>query len=102
MSVKEIDRCTSKRKVPVRSGPFPLLPDDPPLRSPIRHSRMARRRALVLGAIYVLIMVHVGHWLLRGRTISPVEPSESMRTLELGQLNAGFLFFILAIVSTAI
>lgn len=102
MAVKEIDRCTSKRNVPARTGAFPLLPDDPPLRSPIRHSRMARRRALVLGAIYVLIMAHVGHWLLNGRTISPVEPSESMRTLELGQVNAGFLFFIFTIVSTAI
>ena len=102
MAVKEIDRCTSKRKVPVRMGAFPLLPDDPPLRTPIRHSRMARRRALVLGAIYLLIMAHAMHWLYRGSTISPVEPSESMRTLELGQVNAGFLFFILAIVSTAI
>jgi polyferredoxin len=63
---------------------------------------MGRRRALVLGAVHVVILAHVTHWLLRGRTLSPVEPSESMRTLELGELNAGFLFFILAILSTAI
>ena len=86
----------------MHAGAFPLLPEDPPLRSPIRRSRMAKRRALVLGGIYILIMAHVAHWLLKGRTVSPVEPSESMRTLELGEVNAGFLFFILAIVSTAI
>jgi len=102
MAVKESDRCVSKRKVPVVAGVFPLLPEDPPLRSAIRQSRMARRRALVLGAVYVVMAAHVGQWLLTGRTVSPVEPSESMRTLELGQVNAGFLFFLFAIAATAI
>jgi ferredoxin-type protein NapH len=68
----------------------------------MKRSRMGRRRALVLGLVHVAIVLHVTHWLLRGRTVSPVEPSESMRTLELGELNAGFVFFVLAIVSTAL
>ncbi len=32
--------------------------------------------------------------------MTPLEPSESMQTLELGYVNAGFLFFALAILST--
>ncbi len=68
----------------------------------MKRSRMGRRRAIVLGAVHLVILLHVTHWLVRGRTLSPVEPSESMRTFELGQLNAGFVFFALAIVSTVI
>lgn len=34
--------------------------------------------------------------------MSPLEPSESMQTLELGYINAGFIFFALAILSTLI
>ncbi|HET9888725.1 MAG TPA: 4Fe-4S binding protein [bacterium] len=102
MAVKESERCVSKKEAPVVAAAFPVLPEDPPLRSAVRRSRMARRRALVLGAVYVLMAAHLGQWLLTGRTVSPVEPSESMRTLELGQVNAGFLFFIFAIVATAI
>lgn len=63
---------------------------------------MGRRRALVLGAVHVVVLVHVLHWKLAGRTLSPVEPSESMRTLEFGEVNAGAVFFALAILSTAI
>ncbi len=68
----------------------------------MKRSRMGRRRALVLGAVHLAIALHVTHWLVRGRTVSPVEPSESMRTLELGELNAGFVFFVVAILSTVI
>ena len=32
--------------------------------------------------------------------MTPLEPSESMQTLELGYINAGFIFFVLAILST--
>lgn len=32
--------------------------------------------------------------------MSPVEPSEAMQTLEQGRINAGFVFFCLAIIST--
>jgi ferredoxin len=69
---------------------------------PVKKSRNGRRRAWVLGAVHVLVLLHVTHWLVTGRTVSPVEPSESMRTLELGELNAGFVFFLLAIATTAI
>ena len=64
--------------------------------------RSGRRRALVLGFVHLLIAGHLLHWWITGSTLSPIEPSESMYTLENGEVNAGFIFFILAILSTAI
>src|SRR5690606_2362297 len=49
-----------------------------------------------------LIMAHILQWVVTGSTVSPVEPSESMQTLELGDINAGFIFFVAAILSTLI
>ena len=37
-----------------------------------------------------------------GKTISPIEPSETMYTLQQGAVNAGFIFFALAILATLI
>jgi tetratricopeptide (TPR) repeat protein/ferredoxin len=54
----------------------------------------------VLIAVHVLIALHVLHWVVTGMTVSPVEPSESMQTLEQGLVNAGAIFFLLAILST--
>lgn len=68
----------------------------------VRRSRSGPRRAAVLIAVHVIVAVHVAQWLYTGMTISPVEPSESMYTLERGLLNAGFVFFALAIVSTLV
>jgi len=63
---------------------------------------MARWRVVVLIGVHVLIALHVAHYLLARRTISPVEPSETMYALELGLLNAGCAFFVLAILSTLV
>jgi ferredoxin-type protein NapH len=68
----------------------------------IRPSRNSRRRAIVLIAIHVLIAAHIVQWLVTGMTISPVEPSESMETLREGSINAGFVFFTLALLSTVL
>ena len=68
----------------------------------IRRSRNSGRRAAVLVGVHVVILAHVAHYLAAGRTLSPVEPSESMYTLELGQINAGAIFFALALLSTLI
>lgn len=68
----------------------------------IRPSKMGKRRAIVLAAVHVVIAIHVALWLMMGMTVSPVEPSEAMYTLEQGLVNAGFIFFVLSIVSTLI
>ena len=68
----------------------------------VRKSRHARWRAVVLVSVHLLILGHLTHFLLRGRTLSPVEPSESMYTIELGRINAGFIFFALALLSTLV
>lgn len=73
-----------------------------PGHSKIRHSRVGRWRAGVLIGIHVIFVIHLTQWLLTGLTVSPVEPSESMYTLRDGIVNAGFVFFILAILSTLI
>ena len=68
----------------------------------MRRSRRAKWRAAVLIGVHVLFLAHVAHFAASGRTLSPVEPSESMYALELGQLNAGFVFFALALLSTLV
>ncbi len=68
----------------------------------IRKSTRGRWRAAVLIGIHVAIAAHAAHFLVKGRTLSPIEPSESMYTLELGDLNAGFVFFAAAILATTI
>lgn len=65
-----------------------------------RRSRMGYWRAGVLIAVHVAIIGHIAWWLAAGKTISPVEPSESMQTLEQGVINAGFVFFALALLAT--
>tara|TARA_E500000318_G_scaffold85651_3_gene81807 strand:+ start:25222 stop:27879 length:2658 start_codon:yes stop_codon:yes gene_type:complete len=65
-------------------------------------TRRARWRAGVLILINVLMIIHLIQWLILGMTISPVEPSETMETLEVGVVNAGAIFFLLAILSTVL
>ena len=63
---------------------------------------MSRRRAYVLVAVHVAIGAHIWHWLATGRSLTPMEPSESMQTFELGRINAGFLLFAGLIASTLV
>ena len=86
---------------------FPLIDggNGPPrgkagTRAQIRKSKSSRWRAGVLAGVHVLIAIHITHFLIAGRTLSPVEPSESMYTLELGYLNAGFIFYGAALAAT--
>ena len=48
------------------------------------------------------MIAHVVQWQITGSTISPIEPSETMYTLQRGALNAGMIFFSLAILATLI
>ncbi|MFN0057201.1 MAG: 4Fe-4S binding protein [Planctomycetota bacterium] len=53
-------------------------------------------------SIHVIFALHLTHWLTSGTTISPVEPSEAMYTIELGRINAGAIFFAVAMLSTLV
>ena len=63
---------------------------------------MSRRRAAVLIAVHLLIAAHITHWLVAGRTVTPVEPSEAMAFSKGGMINAGLIFFAATIVLTAV
>jgi ferredoxin len=56
----------------------------------------------VLIAVHVLFALHVVHWRLAGETLSPVEPSEGMQLATRSVLNAGAVFFALALLSTVV
>lgn len=67
-----------------------------------KKSRTSFRRAVVLSVVYLLMIAHFVQWYIMGMTISPIEPSESMYSLELGKVNAGFIFFSLALLATLV
>lgn len=67
-----------------------------------RPRRYGRKRALCLAVVYLLMVAHFVHWRLAGRTVAPLELSETMHTLELGVVTAGFLLMLAAVVSVAL
>lgn len=86
-----------------RSSCAPADTSKSPSASPgMRKSKASRWRVTVLISVHVLFVIHLTHWFVTGRTVSPVEPSESMFFLERGELNAGLIFFAVAILSTAL
>ena len=68
----------------------------------IQHSRMRKWRAVSLSVLTLAMIGHYIQWRIAGRTISPIEPSETMYTLQNGFINAGFIFFAVAILATLI
>jgi len=76
--------------------PLPVAPVKKP------HSNRGRWRAVVLILVHVAIVAHILHWKATGSTLTPVEPSEAMKTLELGTVNAGFVLFAALILSTLV
>lgn len=85
-----------------RTGSLPRRDAHKPKNGPPRRSRNSRRRAVILVLVHIVALVHIAHWKITGSTISPVEPSEAMQTLELGYLNAGFVLFVLLILATMV
>ncbi len=73
-----------------------------PVRGRIARSRATRWRAAALILVHVIALAHLAHWQVARQTLSPLEPSEAMQTLELGYVNAGFLLFLVAIAATLI
>lgn len=70
--------------------------------SKIRKSEASSWRAISLMIVHVLMVLHVAQYLYTGRTVSPIEPSETMYTLNSGEVNAGAIFFAVALLSTLI
>jgi tetratricopeptide (TPR) repeat protein/NAD-dependent dihydropyrimidine dehydrogenase PreA subunit len=68
----------------------------------MRKSKTAPWRARALILLNLAMIAHVLQWWFMGKTISPIEPSEAMHTLQRGAVNAGFIFFSLAILSTMV
>ncbi len=99
------DGCTSQKEKKQRAK-LPVLKtsntQENPEKDGIRASRSARWRAFALITLNVLMIIHVVQWWIMGKTVSPIEPSESMFTLQNGAINAGFIFFTLAILATLI
>ena len=94
--------CLSREVKKQRSIQLPVLKNSPSQESPIRKSRTSRWRAAALVILYLLMIAHIIQWRIMGTTISPIEPSESMYTIQQGAINAGFIFFTLAILATLI
>jgi polyferredoxin len=68
----------------------------------IKKSRMGKWRALALVLVWLVMVAHFVQWRITGRTLTPVEPSESMEFSKHGVINAGLIFFGLAIASTLV
>ena len=68
-----------------------------------------KTRWIVLYTVQALILVHIAVWFLGekygwfgGVTLTPIEPSEGMELVKNGVVNAGAIFFALALLSTII
>lgn len=94
--------CVSQQTKPGRSVKLPVLNTSPNKKGEIRRSKASRWRAISLVTLQLLMLAHIIQWKISGTTISPIEPSESMFTLQSGAVNAGFIFFTLAILATLI
>ncbi len=64
-----------------------------------RIHRLSKRRAIILLGLYVLFMVHLVHWWIAGRTVSPAELNETMFTLEQGVVTIGAILLVLIAIS---
>ena len=94
--------CVSREVKKQRSIQLPVLKNPPVQESGIRKSKTSRWRAASLIILNLLMIAHLIQWRIMGTTISPIEPSETMSTLQQGAINAGFIFFALAILATLI
>jgi len=81
---------------------FPFYAPETVRRGEVRPSRMGRKRAAVLIAVHVAAFLHILHWKLAGRTLSPMEPSEAFFTLAEGAINAGAILFLLSLIATMV
>jgi polyferredoxin len=93
--------CSSKEVKDQRSIPLPVIAGQSSPNA-IHPSRTSRWRASALILLTLLMATHFVQWRLMGQTVSPIEPSETMYTLQQGAVNAGFIFFTAAMLATMI
>ena len=93
--------CESEKPKRKRSVELPVI-NAAGATSPVAHSRTSRWRAIALITLNLLMVAHIIQWRITGSTVTPIEPSEAMFTLQNGAVNAGFIFFCLAILATLI
>src|SRR6266540_4749979 len=86
----------------VKTGCVSRKPKTQLQKSGIRKSKTGRWRAAALILLNLFMIAHIIQWRVMGKTVSPIEPSETMYTLQNGFVNAGFIFFSLAILATLI
>ena len=65
---------------------------------PPRRSRFGPWRAAVLSLVILLILVHMGHFLIAGWTLTVFDPAELMSFLEMGLINVGVVFTVVLII----
>ena len=94
--------CESKELQAKRSIELPVISNSAAAGDGVKHSKTRRWRALSLIVLTLLMIGHYIQWRVTGTTVSPIEPSETMFTLQNGFVNAGFIFFTLAILATLI
>lgn len=94
--------CGTSEVKKQRTIPLPVIKDASVADNEIRKSRTSRWRAGALITLNLLMIAHIIQWRTMGTTVSPIEPSESMYTIQQGAINAGFIFFALAILATLI
>ena len=81
---------------------LPVLAGEHSPSGTIRRSKSGKRRAIVLAIVQVLIIAHVIQWYITGKTSTPIEPSEAMEFGKQGVINAGLIFFAVALLSTLV
>ncbi len=94
--------CENKEITKRRSVALPVIGKPNSQLAEISHSKTGKWRAAALIGLTLLMIAHIIQWRMMGQTISPIEPSEAMYTLQNGAINAGFIFFSLAILATLI
>jgi polyferredoxin/Flp pilus assembly protein TadD len=94
--------CEGQKVKKTRSISLPVIAGSADQKEGIRKSKTSRWRAVALITLTLLMVAHVIQWRIMGTTVSPIEPSETMYTLQQGAINAGFIFFSLAIVATLV
>ena len=95
------DGCTKSNVKTGKSIALPVV-QSTSIKEGAGKSRISRWRAAALITLNLLMIAHVIQWRITGSTISPIEPSETMYTLQRGAINAGLIFFSLAILATLI